>query len=160
MKRSVITHGKRIRRILLLLIMAVIGLGGCAWRSNKTVVSVATMTLTLRGMRGGYVYAFSDEELRRYREVYAGEKTVLELESSTVCDAQTLVNLMNTCDVMRWDGFHGKHPKRVKDGVMFRFTATVNGGQVICADGSANFPKGYREFVRELDTMLEASGDN
>jgi len=37
---------------------------------------------------------------------------------------------------------------------MFDFKAIVNDGQILHADGSANFPKGYREFVRGLDAML------
>jgi len=115
---------------------------------------VKTMTLTVRGMRGSYVYEFAGDELRLYREVYAGEETARELEKSVPCDAQTMVARMNTCGVMRWDGFHGKHPNNVLDGVMFDFKATVNDGQILHADGSANFPKGYREFVQALDAML------
>ena len=61
---------------------------------------------------------------------------------------------MNACDVPHWNGFHGAHPKNVQDGIMFSFEASVNGGQVVSADGSANFPKGYHEFVRTLDEML------
>ncbi|MBR2080526.1 MAG: hypothetical protein IJ980_02695 [Oscillospiraceae bacterium] len=116
------------------------------------------MTLTLRGMRGGYVYKFEGEsdvtELRRYREAYSGGEDELVLESSVPCGVQTMIELMNTCGILRWDGFHGKHPKNVSDGIMFRFEATVNGGQEIFADGSANYPKGYHEFVRDLDAIL------
>ncbi len=154
MKKAIRNYGKLSLRILLLTAVALIGLSGCAWGSKKTVTSVETMTLTLRGMRGVYVYTLVDNELRYYREVYEGEETVLKLEKQVACDAQTIVRLMNTCGVMRWDGFHGKHPSNVSDGIMFNFEATVNGGQTIRADGSANFPKGYREFVRELNTML------
>ncbi|MBR2976952.1 MAG: hypothetical protein IKC50_01580 [Oscillospiraceae bacterium] len=116
------------------------------------------MTLTLRGMRGGHVYKFDGEgnatELRRYREAYSGGEDELVLESSVPCGVQTMIELMNTCGILRWDGFHGKHPKNLSDGIMFRFEATVNGGQEIFADGSANYPKGYHEFVRALDAML------
>ena len=76
------------------------------------------------------------------------------LETSTLCDMQTMIKLMNACDILGWDGFHGNHPKNVKDGIMFRFEATVNCGQMIHAEGSANFPKGYHEFVRALDAVL------
>ena len=134
------------------------GLFGCGEKAPKTVTSVETMTLTLRGMRGGYVYKFEGEsdvtELRRYREAYSGGEDELVLESSVPCGVQTMIELMNTYGILRWDGFHGKHPKNVSDGIMFRFEATVNGGQEIFADGSENFPKGYHEFVRALDAML------
>lgn len=134
------------------------GLFGCNRESPKTVTSVETMTLTLRGMRGGFVYKFEHEgdvaELQRHRETYRDGEDMLVLEASAPCGVQTMIDLMNTCGILRWDGFHGKHPKNVSDGIMFRFEATVNGGQTIIADGSANFPKGYHEFVRALDAML------
>ncbi len=134
------------------------GLFGCGEKTPKAVTSLETMTLTLRGMRGSYVYKFDGEgdatELRRYREAYIGGEDELVLESSVSCGVQTMIELMNTCAILRWDGFHGKHPKNVKDGIMFSFTASVNGGQTISADGSENFPKGYHEFVRALDAML------
>ena len=110
---------------------------------------------------GGVVYTLEGEgdttQLRRYRETYRGGEDELVLESSVPCDAQTMIELMNTCGILRWNGFHGKHPKNVSDGIMFRFEATVNGGQEIFADGSENFPKGYREFVRALNSMLAES---
>ena len=79
------------------------------------------------------------------------------LKSNVPCSMQTMIELMNTCGILSWDGFHGKHPKNVSDGIMFDFTANVSGGQTIHADGSANFPKGYHEFVRTLDEMLAES---
>jgi len=147
--------------ITIMIFTTLFGLFGCAERNQKTVISFETMTLTLHGMRGSFVYELETKddktELRRYREAFSNRETVQELEQSTVCDTQTLIELMNTCGVIRWDGFHGKHPKNVCDGIMFHFTASVNGGQTIRADGSANFPKGYHEFVRELNRMLAES---
>lgn len=152
----------RIRILITVMVFTMLlGLFGCGRETQKNVTSAQTMTLTLRGMRGGYVYKFEGEsdvtELRRYRETYRSGEDELVLESSVPCDAQTMIELMNTCGILRWNGFHGKHPKNVSDGIMFRFEATVNGGQGIFADGSENFPKGYREFVRALDSMLAES---
>ena len=134
------------------------GLFGCAGNAKKVITSVEEMTLTLRGMRGSYVYKIvceSDKpELRLYREVFSGEDTILELEKKAVPDTQVILDLMNSCGILRWDGFHGKHPKNVQDGIMFTFSAAVNGGQTIRADGSANFPKGYHEFIRTLNAIL------
>lgn len=138
-----------------------LGLFGCCGNSQKLITSVEEMSLTLRTMGGGCVYQFTDEgdatELRYYREVYSGEETVLVLENSVVCDKQVMIALLNACNIMRWDSFHGKHPKNVTDGTMFVFTAMVNGGKTIYADGSANFPKGYHEFVKALNEMLAAA---
>ena len=124
-------------------------------KQEKMIVSVLKMTLTLHGMRGSYVYTFENQcELRRYREIYRAGADKLVLEASAPCGVETMIELMNVCGIRRWDGFHGKHPQTVKDGIMFRFDAAVNGGQTIFAEGSANFPKGYHEFVRSLDAML------
>ena len=137
------------------------GLFGCGGKTKTPITSVETMTLTLRGMRGGYVYKFENEgdstELRCYREAYRGGEDELILESSVHCSVQTMTELMNTCGISRWNGFHGSHPKNVSDGIMFRFEALINDGHTIIADGSENFPKGYYEFVRSLDEMLAES---
>ncbi|MBR6593811.1 MAG: hypothetical protein IKK83_01310 [Clostridia bacterium] len=91
--------------------------------------------------------------LSLYRIRYTGvEERVLE--KSVRCDGESIAALLNSCGVHRWDGFHGKHPRHVSDGTVFRFHATVNGGVDIRADGSARFPKGYRELVRYLDSLL------
>jgi len=152
----------RLRILITVMVFTMLfGLFGCGEKTQKSVTSVEAMTLTLRGMRGGYVYSFEGEEgvteLRRYRESYRGGEDELVLETSVPCGAQTMIDLMNTCGILRWDGFQGKHPKNVSDGIMFRFEATVNGGQTVRADGSANFPRGYHEFVRALNAMLAES---
>ena len=135
-----------------------LGLFGRDRGTPKNVTSVEAMTLTLCGMRGSSVYKFEGEgaatELRRYREIYRSGERELKLERSVPCAVQMMIELMNSCGILRWNGFHGKHPKNVSDGMMFCFKAVVNGGQTIFADGSENFPKGYREFVRALNAML------
>ena len=144
--------------IVAMIFTTLFGLFGCDGGAKKTVASVEAMTLTLRTMRGGVVYTLEGEgdttQLRRYRETYRGGEDELMLESSVPCGVQTMIELMNTCGILRWDGFYGKHPRGVKDGTMFTFTATVNGGQTIRAEGSANFPKGYHELVQALNEML------
>ena len=147
-----------------MLFTTLIGLCGCAGDYRKTVTSIETMTLTLQGMRFCSVYEIKNEdgktELRRFRKVYSKGEDTLELEKTAVCDTKDFIELMNNCSVIRWDGFHGKHPKNVMDGIMFDFTAIVNDGQTIHADGSANYPKGYNEFVRELNKMLAEYKEN
>jgi len=141
-----------------------LGLFGCGSKNQVAVASVEEMTLTLRGMRGGWVYQFENNEekteLRLCREVYAGEECELVPEQSMLCDPQTMVDLMNTCGIVRWDGFYGKRPNNVLDGVTFRFEAKVNGQRTITAEGSENFPKGYLAFLRSLDEMLAENEQN
>ena len=140
------------------------GLFGCTKAPEKTLTSVEEMTLTLQGMRGSSVYKFEVADgvtvLRRYAVRYSGEETLLTVEAEAECEAAAMTELMNSCGIPRWDGFHGEHPKNVHDGIMFRFEATVNGRERILADGSANFPDGYREFVRTLDEILAENKKN
>ncbi|MBE6626437.1 MAG: hypothetical protein E7628_04575 [Ruminococcaceae bacterium] len=146
-----------------MILTTLMGLFGCAKKPSKKppepVTSVESMTLTLRGMRGGDVYRFeiSEEktELCHYYEKYKGEDTILELDASVACTTDEMIELMNKCGIMNWDGFHGPHPRNVLDGTMFTFSAEVNGGRRIYADGSENFPKGYYEFVVALREMLD-----
>ncbi|MBQ4648975.1 MAG: hypothetical protein IJB76_07435 [Clostridia bacterium] len=127
-------------------------------KKQRQTVSVEELTLTTMGMRFTHVYKISKADgaftLFRYRKTYRGGEDGLELEIKTNCIEADFIKLMNDCNVLSWDGFHGKHPKNVSDGTMFNFSATVNEDRQIKADGSENFPRGYREFVRTLDQML------
>ncbi|MBR2502579.1 MAG: hypothetical protein IKB62_00465 [Oscillospiraceae bacterium] len=155
---------KFITLIATMMLSASTVLCGCADDCRKTITSIETMTLTLQGMRFCNVYEITNEdgktELRRFRKVYSNGADTLELEASAVCDSTDFIELMNNCGVICWDGFHGKHPKNVMDGIMFDFRATVNDGQEIHADGSENFPKGYHDFVRELNKILAEHKDD
>lgn len=140
------------------------GLFGCGRDAGKAVTSAEAMTLTQHGMRGTSVYEITVEgettELHLYRETFSNGEVIRIPEKSVVFDTQVLIEHMNTCHILRWDGFDGKHPKNVLDGIMFNFSATVNGGQTVHAKGSANFPKGYREFVRSLNAILAENEQN
>lgn len=125
---------------------------------KEQVDSVREVSLHTAGMRAAYQYVIKPESgqlrLERYRGAFADGQKILE--KSVMWETEALVALMNECRVLRWDGFYGKHPRGVLDGIMFQFSATVNGGRTIRAQGSANFPKGYREFVQALDRSLAA----
>ena len=154
---------KKLRTVITaVMLLTSIGLCGCANDYAKTIVSFETMTLTEKGMRFCSVYEITNRdgktEISRFGRVYANGVETLELEASATCDPVDFMELANSCGIIRWDGFHGKHPKHVKDGVMFEFRAAVNDGQEIYADGSQNFPKGYHEFVRELNRILSERG--
>ena len=126
---------------------------------NEKIESFDVILLHLSGMRmtmeyelvmnGGEaaltLYTF------RYRE--GGHERIPE--KSAVCTAEEVLRLVNNCDVLRWDGFHGAHPRGVLDGTMFRLTATVNGGRQIFADGSQNFPKHFHDFEDGLRALLD-----
>lgn len=156
--KTFINAACRIALIVSLMAVALLSLCGCVNESKKTITSVESMTLKLIGMRSTNVYEIKNTageiELYRYREFFKNGEDVLELEISASCDAQEFIDLMNTCNIVHWDGFHGKHPKNVNDGIMFDFEAVINNDQTIRAKGSENFPKGYKEFVRSLNIIL------
>ena len=130
-------------------------------KQKKQINSFQVVVLKTSGMRG-----MAEDELRmngkkaelsHYRISYAGEDTQRMLEKRAVCEEETVLKLLNDCDLLSWDGFDGPHPKHVQDGIMFTLNATVNENQEISAKGSENFPKHYREFTDGLHAILNAN---
>ena len=85
-------------------------------------------------------------EITKYLIRYASDKDVREPMAKAECDSEEFIETLNKFNVMSWDGFSGKHPKGIKDGIMLHFEAYVNDGKKIRAEGSQNFPKNYREL--------------
>ncbi|MBR2255175.1 MAG: hypothetical protein IJ856_05120 [Candidatus Methanomethylophilaceae archaeon] len=108
-------------------------------------------------MRASETYEVTSEgasaKVSKYMN-YLGEKEDIMPLGEVEVECKKILDLLNGCDVIKWDGFHGKHPPDVCDGVMFKFEATVNGDTVIRADGSQNFPKGFWDLVKGLDEMI------
>ena len=125
---------------------------------KNIIISVQEVSLKIMGMRGSNLYKVNNTGgeivIERYKERYRNDSFRYEPDKSISCSMEKIVDIMNACNIMRWDGFFGKHPKNVSDGDMFNFTAIVNEGLTIRAEGSANFPKGYHEFIRTLNEML------
>ena len=123
---------------------------------KERIGSFERMTLRVTGMR------FDDE----FEAVCLGDAVEVSLYglscargerrlfAKAVCSTDSFVEMLNGCGLASWDGFHGKHPKDVRDGIMFRLDATVDGGASIRADGSENFPKGYQELEKALYRMV------
>ena len=93
-------------------------------------------------------------EVSEYTIRYSNDEDDRILERRVLCDNEMMIELLNVCGIMRWDGFSGKHPFGVKDGEMLNFTASVNDGKFIRASGSQNFPKNFPEFRRQIDSIL------
>lgn len=129
--------------------------------SKKTfpVTSFEIITLTESGMRGSWekeiLYKDGCAELSVYFIRYTDGKDERVLEKRVSVPVDAVLKLLNECGIPSWDGFHGKHPYGVLDGIMFRFTAKVNDGLEIHADGSQNFPKQYRDFTDGLYEFLK-----
>ena len=96
-----------------------------------------------------------ETEILLYQIFYANGKDERRLEKSAVVKTEKMIEILNSCGFSGWNGFKGEHPKNVSDGDMFRLEAVINDSEKIYAEGSANFPKGYREFVKKLNELLD-----
>lgn len=127
---------------------------------KKQVGTFDKVTIRESGMRvteeyeivnNGDICEISLYQLIPVSGTYEDKRTLMQ---SAEYDTQKLITLMNNCGFASWNGFEGKHPKNVSDGIMFRLEAEINDGEKIKAHGSENFPKGYKEFMREIRTIL------
>ena len=127
--------------------------------TDNTITDMESLTLHLSGMRLTEEYELTvngdKTEISYYTMSYANSQEEIILKKRTVCDTKTVIEALNSFDVIKWDGFHGEHPRGVLDGTMFRLTATLNGGQKLYADGSQNFPKHFYEFEEWLYTVFK-----
>ncbi len=127
-------------------------------KSGATISSCESLTLRLSGMRLTEEYEITCDgdtaHISHYYFTYADGSEQRELQNSTDCPSEELVDILNECGFAKWNGFSGKHPKYVTDGTMFSLKATVNGGTEIRADGSENFPKNFHTFTYWLQEKL------
>ena len=127
-------------------------------KKKITIDSFEIVTLSTRGMRCADDYEIvkkdNTAEVSQYRISDREGKEDRILMRLAAVSENDILQLLNDCNILSWDGFHGKHPRGVKDGVMFSFSATVNDGKMIKADGSQNFPKHYRDFTQALHDIL------
>ena len=131
-------------------------------KKDEPISSFSFITLRVSGMR----FTYEDEilmkddmaELTRYRIVFGQGKDNREAESKVLCDKERIIKLLNDCRIFSWNGFSGKHPKNVSDGIMFNLHAIINDKKV-SASGSENFPKHYLEFTNGLNEILRENDD-
>ena len=128
--------------------------------SSDRITTFEVVTLRMSGMR--YVTEYEivmrdgEAEVSHYGIRFRQKEDERILEERTVCDESMVLELLNDCGLLSWDGFHGSHPKWVKDGTMFTLKATLNDGKEIYATGSENFPKHFRDFTDGLYKLLKA----
>ena len=124
---------------------------------KKEITSFETLYFKISAMRYMHEYEIiaDDKEARLlfYENAWRDEERAPLKQ--VLCDKHEILHLLNDCDVIRWNGFFGKHPRNVSDGEMFLFTALVNDGEKIRAEGSENFPKHYSEFRNGLRELLD-----
>lgn len=124
---------------------------------RKKTESFTLVSLSVSSMRNREIYEITDGGDRAVLKLYTGffardEKP--EPDKEATCDKESIIRLLNDCDVLSWDGFSGKNPRGVRDGYMFTFKAELNGGTKVYASGSNNFPKHYRELRDNIIQIL------
>ena len=125
----------------------------------KQIEAFERITLRENGMRGSIEYEITSDgstaEVVQYgiRFRYPDDERIAERQATVSIDE--VLALLNSCRLLSWDGFHGAHPRGVRDGIMFSLQAVVNGGTVIKAEGSQNFPKHYSDFRDGIYEMLK-----
>ena len=124
----------------------------------KQIEAFERITLRENGMRGSTEYEITSDgdtaEVVQYGIRFRYPKDERIAERQATVSVEDVLALLNSCRLLSWDGFHGAHPRGVLDGIMFSFQAIVNGGTVIKAEGSQNFPKHYRDFRDGIYEML------
>ncbi len=123
---------------------------------KKRIDSFEKITINITQMRSSHIFEAVCEGPKTAIIVYdvfgpSGKDVPI---CRTKMDTESFMELMNECCVLEWDGFRGDHPPDILDGTMFSMKAVVNGGRKIYADGSENFPEGYRRFEKALFNIL------
>lgn len=127
-------------------------------KPSGRIDSFEIVTLNISGMR--YVNEYEivmkegKAEVSCYGIRFGKDEDRRVPEKRAERDEREVLDLLNSCRLLSWDGFHGKHPKGVSDGTMFTLKATVNGSIKIYADGSQNFPKHYRDLTDGIHRFL------
>lgn len=125
---------------------------------NEKIYSFEKIDLRVSEMRLTSEYEIINKgektEISLYYVNYASGAKELIPEKTVETETDEFIEFLNFCNFGSWNGFKGEHPKNVLDGTMFVLTAVINGEENLEAEGSANFPKGYRDFKKELDRLL------
>ena len=121
---------------------------------KKTLRSFENIEYSMSGMRFSHTYKIRNDGETAAIALYNRFNEEKGPLAEASCPAHEMLDALNRFGAGNWDGFHGKHPRGVLDGIMFSFKAKVNGEEEIHADGSQNFPKGFRDFTSYVDGLL------
>lgn len=126
---------------------------------KSDVTAVENLLLKVMYMRGTFEYEIicddGEATVSKFRIVYENGEGRRKLRGSANLQVEDVCTKLNEFEISKWNGFFGKHPKNVSDGVMFDLTATLNGDKKLHAEGSENFPPHYHDLVRWFDELTE-----
>ena len=122
-----------------------------------------TVTLELTGMRMHEVYEIvqngAESTVSRYGLRYENGADRREPEGAAVLETAAVLEKLEAFGVASWNGFHGRHPRGVLDGMMFTLRITAGGETLVFADGSENFPRHFRKLLGWLGDLVRGETD-
>lgn len=86
----------------------------------------------------------------------SAEDAVTAAVSEDVADE--IADLLNTYDVLRWDGYH-ESERGVLDGDAFTLEVSYGEGESVYADGYMSFPDNFEEVCEGLDEIFRGIRD-
>ena len=100
---------------------------------REQITSFSEIRLKVSGMRLTEVYEIlccgDDAEVSQYWLSYKNHEDNYNLQKHVTVPAADVIDVLNQCGILKWDGFRGKNPPN-------------------------NFPKHYRDFTDVLYRML------
>ena len=127
------------------------------------ITSLEKLTLSETGMRSQDIFEIltegSQAAIFHYGRFYRNGEEQKELLRQCHCELSELLEVLNKCRLLAWNGFHGAHPRNVSDGIMFSLKALVNENRSVRAEGSENFPRHYHELKRWIAEKLSQNGE-
>ena len=124
---------------------------------KEKVEAFSKITITMRGMRAIDEYEVINNgdtsEVSQY-QIYYTKREDRSLMKRASLNTKEFIELLNKCNIIKWDGFIGNNPPGVRDGYMFTFLAEVNDGRIIKAEGSNNYPSHFNELRQRLIKIL------
>lgn len=107
--------------------------------------------------RGGYMVP------QDYEFLHAGDACYVSKPGSIFVPvdlsvAEALEKIVSDYGLASWDGFRGSDPD-VLDGEGFRLEIAFSDGKTVYASGENCFPAGYRDAVKEVESLLGSAGE-
>ena len=128
--------------------------------SSKKVTDFDEIFLTTspgRGKTTRYIIVCDDDETEISIKVTTSAKGDNGSTISGVCDTEDMIELLNDCEVLSWDGFDEVDKK--SSGIEFDFEAVINGKEIE-AEGRGKYPKNFEDFVEGVEELLVGSEDD
>ncbi len=92
---------------------------------REQITSFSEIRLKVSGMRLTEVYEIlcrgDDAEVSQYWLSYKNHEDNYNLQKHVTVPAADVIDVLNQCGILKWDGFRGKNPRGVLDGTMFSF---------------------------------------